>query len=141
MEIAVKRAGSAVGATPPPTRPYSWVSWLLPAWLEGHLVGPDLAELVAELAVFHGASPGPGPSVREVLGPQLAPVLLGGLGKLPPSALKQLLRRRTTNLGGLSPFPGRCYNGGQEVRPGAPQGSNNFRPWCRGWFPEGGGAG
>lgn len=65
----------------------------LPAWLEQHLVGPQLGALVAELAAVHAPAPGPAPSLHDVLGPHEAAVLRDGLAVLPPAALRQLLVR------------------------------------------------
>jgi hypothetical protein len=65
----------------------------LPGWLEAHVMGPDLAALVAELSAVHGPATPATETVREVLGEQLGAVLAGGLGKLPPGTLRQLLQR------------------------------------------------
>jgi hypothetical protein len=62
----------------------------LPAWLDRHLVGLDLAALVAELTAVHGR--GQAPSLDEVLGSQRPAVLADGLAALPRPALRQLLR-------------------------------------------------
>src|SRR5262249_6246427 len=63
----------------------------LPAWLEGHLLGLDLAGLVAELTAVHGPASRGGPSWEEVLGQGRQAVLTGGLRELPRDALRQLL--------------------------------------------------
>ncbi|MEJ7636408.1 MAG: hypothetical protein WKF75_00070 [Singulisphaera sp.] len=64
----------------------------LPGWLEGHLVGLDLAALVAELEAIRG-TPADGPALREVLGSQFDAVLTAGLDGLPAEALRRLLVR------------------------------------------------
>src|SRR2546421_7439834 len=63
----------------------------LPGWLERHLVGLDLGALVAELAAVHGAAPGGGPPIQELLGGSLELVPTRGLRAVPPVVLKQLL--------------------------------------------------
>src|SRR5262245_17287775 len=63
----------------------------LPGWLEGHLLGLGLAELVAGLTAVHGAARRGGPSLEEVLGQRRQAVLTGGLRELPRDALRQLL--------------------------------------------------
>ena len=65
----------------------------LPGWLERHLVGLDLAALVAELEAVHGLPTGPVPTVRDVLGDRLDAVLAGGLARLPHEVLGRLLRQ------------------------------------------------
>jgi hypothetical protein len=65
----------------------------LPGWLERHLVGLDLAALVAELEAVHGLPTGPVPTVRDVLGDRLDTVLAGGLARLPHEVLGRLLRQ------------------------------------------------
>jgi hypothetical protein len=65
----------------------------LPGWLERHLVGLDLAALVAELEAVHGLPTGPVPTVRDVLGDRLDTVLAGGLERLPHEVLGRLLRQ------------------------------------------------
>jgi hypothetical protein len=62
----------------------------LPTWLDRHLVGLDLAALVAELTAVHGR--GQAPTLDEVLGSQRPAVLADGLAALPRPALRQLLR-------------------------------------------------
>lgn len=64
----------------------------LPGWLERHLVGMHLAELVAELSAVHAGPLSEGTSLQEVLGPRLELVLEEGLSVLPPATLQQLLR-------------------------------------------------
>jgi hypothetical protein len=64
----------------------------LPGWLDRHLCGPDLGELVAELAAVNGGRGEPGRSVRDVLGRRLSSVLAGGLGGASSTAVRQLLR-------------------------------------------------
>jgi len=64
---------------------------LLPGWLEGHLVNPDLAALVAELEAVHGEQPG-GMSLADVLRDRRDAVLSRGLASLPAEGLKSLLR-------------------------------------------------
>jgi hypothetical protein len=65
----------------------------LAPWLERHLVGPDLAALVAELEAVHGPSIGAQPPVKGLLGRDLDAVLESGLGSLPPATLKRFLRQ------------------------------------------------
>ncbi len=60
----------------------------LAGWLEQHLVGLELAALVAELAARRES--GPAPSLRALLGPYLPEVLGGGLGVLPAQLLREL---------------------------------------------------
>jgi hypothetical protein len=66
----------------------------LPGWLEGHLTGPELAALVAELQAVHGhaANTSPPLSLETILGSQRDAVLARGLESLPPDRLRQLLR-------------------------------------------------
>lgn len=64
----------------------------LPGWLERHLVGLELAALVAELEAVHGAAAA-GPALEQVLGDRREAVLAGGLAALPPGRLRRLLRR------------------------------------------------
>ena len=64
----------------------------LAGWLERQLVGLDLAELVAELEAIHPAAAAPLP-LDDVLGGQRDEVLRRGLGALPATALRQLLRQ------------------------------------------------
>jgi hypothetical protein len=63
----------------------------LPRWLEEHLVGPDLAELVAELSAVHGLRASA--SLHEVLGGRREEVLSQGLAALPQEALRSFLRQ------------------------------------------------
>jgi hypothetical protein len=62
----------------------------LAGWLQDHLVGLDLAPLVAELEAVHGAAQDP-LTVDQVLGSHRDAVLAHGLGALPPKRLRQLL--------------------------------------------------
>jgi hypothetical protein len=64
----------------------------LPGWLERHLMGLDLAALVAELEAVHPAALEAAASVPVVLGDRLEAVLEGGLSDLPPGVIQQLLR-------------------------------------------------
>jgi len=63
----------------------------LAGWLEGHLVGPDLSALVAELEAVHGSAP-PQFSLDTILGNQREAVLSHGLASLPADRLRPLLR-------------------------------------------------
>jgi hypothetical protein len=63
---------------------------LLAGWLEQHLVGLDLAALVAELRAVHGS--GHAAPINEVLGDRRDAVLARGLSALPADRLRQLLR-------------------------------------------------
>ena len=65
----------------------------LPGWLEGHLLGLDLAELVAELTAVHGPAPRDGLSLQHVLGTRQGAMLASGLRELPPETLRQFLVR------------------------------------------------
>ena len=67
----------------------------LPGWIERQLVGLDLAPLVAELEVVHGAPPpgGPAETLDGLLGDRRGALLERGLSSLPPEALRGLLRR------------------------------------------------
>lgn len=65
----------------------------LPRWLENHLIGHHLGDLVAELSAVHGAPSADQPSVRDLLGERLGGVLEGGLRVLPPGMLRKLLVR------------------------------------------------
>lgn len=62
----------------------------LTSWLERHIVGLDLAALVAELEAVHGEAGG---SLTGLLGPRLGDVLDEGISALPPELLGQLLSR------------------------------------------------
>jgi hypothetical protein len=64
----------------------------LSVWLERHLVGLHLAELVAELEAVHGAPSDKEPTLDRVLGPSLDSVLTEGLQRVPRPALGRLLR-------------------------------------------------
>jgi hypothetical protein len=65
----------------------------LAGWLEAHLMGLDLAALVAELAAAHGPPAGRTPPLDELLGPFRSEVLARGLAALPPERLRGLLCR------------------------------------------------
>lgn len=61
-------------------------------WLERHLVGPDLAQVMTELTALQGGREVSGAhGLQEVLGRWLPQVLKEGLGVLPPENLRQLL--------------------------------------------------
>jgi hypothetical protein len=62
----------------------------LPRWLDGHLVGPDLGNLAAELSAIHDTSSAP-PSLDAVLADQRRSVLSEGLQALPRERMRQLL--------------------------------------------------
>jgi hypothetical protein len=62
----------------------------LPRWLDGHLVGPDLGMLAAELSAIHDSSSAP-PSLDAVLADQRRSVLSEGLQALPRERMRQLL--------------------------------------------------
>jgi hypothetical protein len=64
----------------------------LPAWLERHVAGNQLAALVAELTAANGPGPA-GASLAEVLGPDTDAVRTGGLARLSPDSLRALLSR------------------------------------------------
>ncbi len=64
----------------------------LAVWLERHLVGPDLAALVAELEAVNGQVVAE-PMDRDQLRRDRDAILAGGLSILPPAALRQYLRR------------------------------------------------
>lgn len=63
----------------------------LVAWLESHLLGMQLGDLVSELQAVHGTLPH-GPSLEQVCGGKLANVLQYGLGTLEVDRLRQLLQ-------------------------------------------------
>ena len=62
----------------------------LAGWLDEQLVGPHLADLVAELRAVHGITPA-GPDLSRILGANKQQVLHAGLKGLPPATLSQLL--------------------------------------------------
>jgi hypothetical protein len=65
----------------------------LAPWLDRHLVGSDLAALVAELEAVHsGAAGGSAPGLDSIRSDQLSDVLQRGLRVLPRSTLGLLLR-------------------------------------------------
>lgn len=70
-----------------PDDPATW-----PNWLERHLVGVHLRELVGELQLLAGPQPVPAPSLEELLGPALPRILEGGLQHLTEQQTRQLLR-------------------------------------------------
>jgi hypothetical protein len=61
----------------------------VPQWLEGHLLSPDLAQLVAELDVL--SLEGPSATLDDVLGEKRVVVLHRGLASLSRAQLRQLL--------------------------------------------------
>jgi hypothetical protein len=61
-------------------------------WLESHLLGMQLGDLVSELQAVHGTSPN-SPSLEQVCGGKLTSVLQNGLGALESSQLRKLLQR------------------------------------------------
>lgn len=65
----------------------------LPGWLEQHLVGLDLAALVAEMEAVHRPGPSEPAALGRVLGDRRDEVLGRGLAALPPERLGQLLRQ------------------------------------------------
>lgn len=67
----------------------------LPGWLDRHLVGLDLAALVAELEAVHGPAPASPVELDQVLGARRDAILEQGLVALPADRLRMLLRRPT----------------------------------------------
>jgi hypothetical protein len=65
----------------------------LPEWLEGHLLGTDLREIVTELSILGGPTAGPALTLSQVLGDKSHDVLVLGLRCLPRSQLRQLMQR------------------------------------------------
>ncbi len=65
----------------------------LPVWIERHLLGSDLATLVAELQAVHGPAAGSPSTLNELLGKQRSNVLTKGLAALNPQQMQQLLVR------------------------------------------------
>jgi hypothetical protein len=66
---------------------------LLPQWLEGHLMGLDLPQVVSELEVLGGQADGPALALDHVLGAQGEEVLELGLRSLSHEQLRQLMRQ------------------------------------------------
>jgi len=64
----------------------------LPSWLDRHLVGLDLAALVAELEAVHGPAMVPPVSLDQVLVARRDAILEQGLVALPADRLRTLLR-------------------------------------------------
>jgi hypothetical protein len=64
----------------------------LPAWLEGQLLGFDLAALVAELEAIHGDPGAKALPMDRILGSDRAAVLQRGLSALPRDRLREFLR-------------------------------------------------
>lgn len=63
-------------------------------WLERHLVGLHVTELVRQLEVVQGAAPADAPrTLADALADRLPRVLDEGLGTLPPAQLQSLLRQ------------------------------------------------
>jgi hypothetical protein len=65
----------------------------LPRWLDRHLVGPNLAGLIAELSAVQGAQTAV--PLSELLGDSRTELLEHGLARLPPARLQRLLRQPT----------------------------------------------
>lgn len=65
----------------------------VPGWLERQLVGPNLPQLVAELAVFHGE--GTARDLNSVLGDSRNTLLASGFAHVPRRVLKTLLTSPT----------------------------------------------
>ncbi|MBI1831917.1 MAG: hypothetical protein HYR84_10760 [Planctomycetes bacterium] len=65
---------------------------LVPAWLEGHLMGLDLQQVVMELGALGGAVDGPNLELQDVLGDKAAEVLQIGLRSLSRDQLRRLLK-------------------------------------------------
>jgi|ERR1043165_3481143 hypothetical protein len=66
---------------------------LLAEWLEGHVLGLDLRQLVMELEILGGSDAEPKATLNDVLGDQLPDVLQLGLRSLSPDQLRRLLRQ------------------------------------------------
>src|SRR5271155_4211310 len=65
----------------------------LPGWLEGQLLGFDLAALVAELEAIHGELGAKAIPLDRLLGTNRGAVLERGLSALPIETLHEFLRR------------------------------------------------
>ncbi|MCX7423927.1 MAG: hypothetical protein NT013_30955 [Planctomycetia bacterium] len=65
---------------------------LVPSWLEHHLIGLELGEVVAELEAVHGPARTP-TTLDEVCGSDLPKVLEQGLTALPREQLRRLLKQ------------------------------------------------
>ena len=65
----------------------------LAPWLESHLLGLDLHQVVTELGIFGGSQNEPRASLQQILGEQTEEVLQLGLRSLSISKLRQLLRQ------------------------------------------------
>ena len=65
---------------------------LVPSWLEHHLIGLELGEVVAELEAVHGPARSP-TTLDEVCGSDLPKVLEHGLTALPREQLRRLLKQ------------------------------------------------
>ncbi len=66
---------------------------LVPVWLEGHLLGLDLHQVVTELEILAGASAEPPVTLQDLLGAQMSEVLQTGLRSLPSSRLRLLMKQ------------------------------------------------
>jgi len=66
---------------------------LLAGWLEGHLMGTDLQELVAELSVLKRPAEGAAAILPQVLADKADDLLLLGLRSLSRAQLRQLLQQ------------------------------------------------
>ncbi len=66
---------------------------LLPEWLEEHLMGIDLRQLVAELGVLGGPAVSPPAALEEVLGDKAPEVSQLGLRSLERGQLRRLMRQ------------------------------------------------
>jgi len=65
----------------------------LPGWIEGQMLGLDLAALVAELEAIHGDAGTEAPALDNLLGTDRAAMLERGLSALPLEGLRQFLRQ------------------------------------------------
>ncbi|MFG0333431.1 MAG: hypothetical protein ACF8TS_08730, partial [Maioricimonas sp. JB049] len=64
----------------------------LAGWLEEHLLGLHLGELVAELAAVHADNNGKSVTLEQLLGDELPEALSKGLGAISPAKLRGLLQ-------------------------------------------------